>query len=201
MALTTGELQRIRIELGFNALSVGAAPFVNVTALFETIIATYIQAGAATTSATSVTAATAATPVALVLTSATGFASGDVVWVDVDDRIESATIQNLSGTSATVQLRNAHSGTYPVTLDCGEAEARAKLREIKALKLSRSSSIGTGELKKVDEVEFYQSRGGSTAFQLFQRDLMCLRDELAASLGAPNMWRQRSAAGGNVAVY
>jgi hypothetical protein len=201
MALTTGELQRIRIELGYSALSLAAEPFVGVTALFENVVYRYLLGGATTTSSTSVDAATTATPVAITLASATGFATGDVVWVDVDDRMESATIQNLSGAIATVQLRNAHSGTYPVSQDCGEADARAKLREIKALKAERAGSIGTGELKKVDEIEFYQTRSASTAFSTFQADLMILRDELAAALGVPNAWRLKGRAGSTVAMY
>lgn len=201
MALTTGELQRIRIELGFNALGVGAAPFVNVTALFETIVKTYILAGAATTSATDIVEDRTGTPVAVTLANVSGFAAGDLVWVDVDDRMESATIQSLSGSDVTLQLHKAHAGTYPVTQDCGEAEARAKLREIKALKDRRAARVGMGEIRQVDEVGFFQSRTGSTSMSLFQRDLMVLRDELAAALGVPNAWRLKQASGSTIAPY
>ena len=59
MALLTSELMRIRAELGYNALGVGAEPYVGITAVFDQIVKVYLNAGATTTSATAVTAADA----------------------------------------------------------------------------------------------------------------------------------------------
>jgi hypothetical protein len=200
MALSTAELLRVRAELGFNVLSNGAAPFIGVTSLFDTIIAQYMTAGAATTSSTAVTAAASATPVPITLASATGFATGERIWLDVDDRLESATIQSLSGAVATVDLIKAHSGTYPVYVDGGEAMVREKLNQIKSTKAQMAGTFGAGALKKVDEVEFYQSRN-FTWFGSLGEQLMFWRDELAALLGAPNLWRQKRAAGSTIALY
>src|SRR4051812_9427284 len=108
--LTTGEITRIKSELGFNVLSLGAEPYVGVTQYFEQIAIPNLQAGAVTTSSTAVTAVadgSTATPVTLTVASATGIAMFDRVIVDVDDAIEMATVRAVSGLSVTVILRLA----------------------------------------------------------------------------------------------
>lgn len=199
MALTTAELQRIKFELGFNVLSLGAEPFIGVSLLFENIIAPYMTAGAATTSTTTVEAASAPTSVAVTLASATGFAAGARVWFDVDDAQESATVQSISGAVVTVALKNAHAGVYPVSVDGGEAIVRELLARILAVKAELAQTFGEGSLKKVDEIEFYGT--GATLFASTGKALMFWRDELASVLGAPNMWRMKRAAGSNVSMY
>lgn len=200
MALSTSELQRIKAELGWNVLSTGAEPFIGVAMVFEQVIAVYMTAGAATTSATAVTAASTPTPVALTLASATGFADGARVWIDVDDRQESATVQHLAGSAMTVLLSKVHSGTYPVYVDGGEGIVRELLGRIKAVKDELGGTFGEGSLKKVDEVEFYQT--GMTQFGSTGKALMFWRDELASVLGdvSLNRWRRRSG-GGSMSVY
>ena len=111
MALTTAELRRIKYELGYNVVGAGAEAYISVVAVFEQVIAAYLTSGATTTSSTVVAAATTPTPVALTLTSATGFAAGDRIWLDVDDRQECATIQSLAAPAATVaDLRRCRRG-------------------------------------------------------------------------------------------
>lgn len=200
MALTTAELSRIKAELGFNLLTSSATPWIDVSIIFEQVVQPYLQSGTATTSTTSVTAASTSTPVTLTLASATGFATGDKVWVDVDSRQELATIQNLSGTSATMLLSLAHTGTYPVVQDVGEGIVREVLAKIAATKVRLGVTYGGGGLKKVDEIEFYET-GKKTLFGNIGDELMFWRDELAALLGVPNMWRQKRSAGNSIAVY
>lgn len=201
--LTTAELARIKAELGWNVLSTGAEPFIGVAMIFEQVIAQYLTTGAATTSATTVTAVGggAAQPVTLVLASATGFAPGNLIWVDVDAQQESATIQSLTGTSAALALRNGHSGTYPVYVDSGEAIVRELLARIRAVKLELAGIFGEGALKKVDEVEFYET--GSALFGSTSKVLMFWRDELASAIGdiSLNRWRARQGGGGSISVY
>lgn len=199
MALTTAELQRIKSELGFNVLSLAAEPFIGVSALFENIIQPYMTAGAATTSTTTVEAAATPTSVAVTLASATGFATGALLWFDVDSAQESATVQSISGAVVTVMLRNAHAGVYPVVVDGGEAIVRELLGRIRAVKAELGQTFGEGALKKVDEIEFYDT--GATLFASIGKALMFWRDELASVLGAPNMWRMKRAAGSNVSLY
>src|SRR5574343_696399 len=183
MALLTSEVVRLKAELGFNVLTVGAEPYISVRAIFDQVVAAYMQAGATTTSSSSVTAASQPTPVTLTLASATGFAAGDRVWVDVDGRQESATVQSVSGAAIVVQLRSAHSGTYPVTVDGGEGVVRELLRQIAVAKGELYDASGSaGAVKKVDEVEFYDSRGRS-ATELLKERLTFLREELGRAVG------------------
>ena len=57
MALLTSEITRIKYELGFNVLSLGAEPYIGITQLFENVIQPYTLSGASTTSATAIVAA------------------------------------------------------------------------------------------------------------------------------------------------
>jgi hypothetical protein len=135
MALLPSELARCKFELGYNALSLSALPYAidGITQMFEQIVAPYLQAGALAFSSTVVVAASAATPVVLTLSSGTGFTVGSVVIVDQGDTQESSYVQVIAGTSLTVPLLNAHSGTYPVTVEGGESIVRDILRECRAL--------------------------------------------------------------------
>lgn len=200
MALLASEIARIKYELGFNLLTVGATPFIDVVAIFEQVIQPYLGAGAATTSSTAVTAADTPTPVTLTLASASGIATGCRLVIDVDDRQEIATLQNLSGSNATVLLSKTHTGTYPVTVEGGETIVRELLKNIAAVKSELASTFGYGALKKVDEIEFYQS-GSSTLFGKLGEQLAFWRGELAAALGLQGMWSRRSGCGGAIAMY
>lgn len=200
MALSTAELYRIKAELGFNTLQVGAEPYISYVSLFDSIIAPYLQGGASTTSATTVTASTTAAAWTLVLADATGFTAGDQVFIDVDDSQEQATIRSLSGSSMGVLLRLGHSGTYPVTVDGGEGVVREYLKKIRAVKTELGETFGTGSLRKVDEVEFYDTRG-RTAFGNLGDQLMFWRDELASALGIRSAWSAKRAGSSRVAVY
>ncbi len=211
MALLTSEMTELRVALGYNALGINAEPYVEYHAIFDRVVLEYLQAGATTTSATAVVASTngATAPVTIVLLSATGFAAGDRIVVDVDERQEEATAQSLSGANLTLQLRAAHTGTYPVTVDGGEAIIRRLLRRIRAVQDRLSSGgvlsgAGSGGLKQVDEIQFHASGAygyGSTTIGALAKELMRLRDELASALGVQNLFRVRAGGGLTMAVY
>jgi hypothetical protein len=151
MALTTSDLAKVRAELGYNTLSVGAEPYISYVAVFDVVIKTYMQGGASTTSSTTVAAAATPTAVTLTLASATGFTAGDRVVVDVDSLQESATIRSVSGATISVLLSLAHAGTYPVTVEGGETLLRALLKKIDALKDQFSQVVQTAGLKRAEE--------------------------------------------------
>jgi len=207
MALLNSELARIKAELGFNLLNVGAIPYISITSLFEQVIQPYLSAGAITTSSTVVSAQTSPTAVTLTLASTTGFSQFDRVIVDVDDQQEAASIRAISGASITLLLSGAHSGTYPVTVEGGEAIVRENLRRIMAVKTAMADVLGEGELKKVDEVEFYQSANAKAAsvggglFANLSAQLTYWRNELASCLGIASMWSQRASGGQRLSVY
>ncbi len=198
MALLTSELERVKYELGYNLIGI-AQPYIDTVSIFEGVIQPYLSAGAKTTSATVVTAASTPTPVTLVLTSGTGFTSGDRVVIDVDGRQEVVTARLASGASLTVDLKLAHTGTYPVTVEGGESIIRELLRSIRECKAEMGSTFGEGALKKVDEVEWYQ--GGSTMFGNIGAQLSFWREELASALGIPSMWSKRRAGAQRMSVY
>lgn len=200
MALLDSELARIKSELGWNLLNTGALPYIGVTSLFEQIIGPNLTAGAVTTSATGVSASVPASLASLTLASATGFTAGARIVVDVDARQETVTLESLSGSIASALLANPHSGTYPVTVEGGESIVRENLARIRNVKAQMAQAFGAGSLKKVDEVEFYDTHG-QTLFGVLGEQLKFWRDELASALGIASMWRQRGGGSSRLAVY
>lgn len=198
MALLDSEIYRIKAELGFNVLSIGAEPYFEISALFD-IIQDNLSGGASTTSSTSV-ASPDGSPVTLTLASATGFTAGARVAIDVDARQEFATIASLSGSSIVVQLSKVHSGTYPVVVDGPEVVVRQLLQDIDKTKTKLGKQYGSGALRQVDEIQFYDAQG-KTSFGILGENLMHYREELAAALGIDSMWSTKASAGQTMAVY
>jgi len=196
--LTDSEVLRIRYELGFNLLNADAAYWIGVTQAFEQIIQPFLESGASTTSSTAVVASTTPAVVTITLASAAGFSAFDRAVVDVDSFQEISTIRAVSGSTITLVLSKAHTGTYPVLVEGGESIVREILNRIREVKTQLSTVFGTGALKKVDEIEWYQS-GASTQFGMLGDQLTHWRNELASALGIPNMWASRG--GARLAVY
>ena len=200
MALLDSEIWKIKAELGYNVLTVGAEPYIGFAAIFDQIIKPYTSAGAKTTSNTAVTAETEPSPVTLALALSDGFTAGDRVAIDVDSRQEIATVQSLSGSNITVLLMKDHSGTYPVTVEAGDSIVRETLRHIANVKGEMGSTFGEGSLRKVDEVEFFQT-GGSNMFGQLGTQLTFWREELAAQLGVESMWSAKKQGAQTLSVY
>lgn len=206
MALLTSEIARIRYELGYGNTQI-ANPYLTTYALFESVIQQYMQAGASSTSSTTVTEAEEGAFVALTLASATGFSAGDAVIVDVDDFQERATVRSISGAAITVLLKLAHSGTYPVTVEGGEAIVREILRQLRlfsgetgedGLVAKAAKSAG---VKKVDEIELFGSAFGEKGrFKSVVQAREYFRDELASALGVVNLRKMRAGNGDVVVV-
>lgn len=184
MPLTNGELDRIRVELGYNVLNTAAEPFVGVHAYFAQVLQPYLREGADTTSSTSVDAAPEGAFATLNVASASGIVLHERIAVDVDDAFEMATVRSVSGTSVGVFLRKAHAGTYPVTVDGGLQIVRQCLASIAATHDLIAECDGTGAIKAVDEVHFYDSRGKSR-LALLNDQLDHWRNRLSAAVGFP----------------
>jgi hypothetical protein len=196
MAFSTQELYRIKRELGYHLLTVGSLPYIGYASLFESVINTNIADEVTTTASLSRTATSGAVPTSVTLASATGFAAGARVVVDVDDRTETVTIQSLSGAVATLPLRKAHSGTVPVSLEGPISMAREILRKIETVRERMATTYGEGAIRKVDEVEFWNAN--RSVFGALGDQLDYWRSELASVLGIHNA---RSAGGsGSVSV-
>jgi hypothetical protein len=201
VALLDSEIQRIRYELGYTVMGVNAEPYVEYFGAIDRIVQLYLNAGATTTSSTTVAVADTLTQRTLTLASATGFVAGATVYIDVLPQQERATIQSVSGSTIVMYLQNAHFGSYPVTVDGGEAIIREKLAQLYNIDAKISAALNTAGLKQVDDIHFF---GGTTAtsqaVMLSQlRDMR--RDELASALGLANMHRVRKGQGNCVSVY
>lgn len=199
MALLTSELERIKFELGYNLLTLSALPYAidGITQIFEQVVGPYLQAGELNYSTTAVTAvAPPGLPTQTTLTlvtSPTTILVGDLVVVDQDVAQERAHVSQVTSDTVTVALLKAHSGTYPITVEGGEAIAREMLRECMMVSWAISRSTTRAGIKKADEVEFY----ASTDQQMGTRDeLLALqrhwRDELGTALGVENLRAAKS---------
>ena len=184
MPLTTGELDRIRAELGANLLDIGAEPYIGVQAVFSQVIAPYLREGADTTSSTAVEENPRGAFVTLTLASTEGVVLHERLAVDVDDYLEMATVRSVRGNQVGVILKKMHVGTYPVTVDGGLQKVRECLSGIYNTHLQIAESEATGSIKSVDEVHFYDTKGRSQ-LQLLNERLEHWRDQLASALGIP----------------
>jgi len=201
VALLDSEIARCKYELGYNLLTIAAEPYIGVARVFELVIQPNMLAGAITTSSTVVTAVAAgalASPVTLTLASVTGFSPGDRVIVDVDDRQEAATVQSVSGSTITLLLSKAHSGTYTLTVERGESIVREILQRLRAIadKLG-TAAIQQAGIAKVDEIEFFKGMQG-VRYEL-QRLQTFWRNELSSALGVQNL--RGASSGSAIAVY
>lgn len=188
MALLESEIYRIRAELGYPVLTIGAEPYIEHVAIFDQVIQPYIESGAQTTSTTTVAATTDPTPSTLTLASSTGFHLGEIVIVDVDARQERVTVEAIAGSTITVLLTKAHAGSYPVTVEGGESIVRGILGRLRDADDRLLSAAQTAGLKSVGRgaVEWYGS-GGATIVGTLKDLKNYHRNELAACLGVPNM--------------
>jgi hypothetical protein len=201
VALLDSEIQRIRFELGYTVMGVNAEPYVEYFGTIDRVVQLYLNAGATTTSSTSVAAASTLTQRTIVLASATGFSAGATIYVDVLPQQERAIIQSISGNSIVVYLQKAHAGSYPVTVDGGEAIIREKLSQLYDIDLKQGSAINTAGLKRVDDIEFYGGTVMSSQVTMLQQLRDLRRDELASALGVANLHKLRRGSGQCVSVY
>lgn len=185
MALLDSEIARIKWHLGYNLLSVGATPYIGVAAVFEQVIQVYLEGTASTTSATSVTAASTPTPVTLTLVSATGFNPSDKVVIDVDSRQERVTVQSVSGSTISVILTKAHSGTYPVSVEGPDTIVRDILQRCDDAWAAYSTALSSAGLKQLGqgEIEWFEEKGSSGRLGALKATLARWRSELGSVLG------------------
>lgn len=203
MALLTSEIQRLRYELGYNVMGVAAEPYVEYHGALDRVVALYLNGGAVTTSTTDVTASTTPAQSTLTLADATGFAQFASVIVDVDSRQERATVQSVSGSTVSLLLSKAHSGTFPITVEGGESIIRDLLKKIENVNERTSAAAATAGLKRAEDIEWYgNSQGGIGSVIKDQLALrMYWRDQLASALGVTNLWRMRSGGGQSMVLY
>lgn len=165
MGLSTGEVVRLRAELGYDAVQI-ANPYLTAYALFETVIKAYVEDGGETTSSTAVSASATGLPVVVTLTlaaiptdsnGAQSLSAGDRVIVDVDSLKEESTVRNMDAVAKTIDvfLALAHSGTYRVMVDGGVAMVREKLGYIRDLTARIQKQAKANGVAGLDELKFH----------------------------------------------
>lgn len=200
MALLTSELDRIRHEMGYNLLRVGAEPWIGISSLFDNVIAPYTRSGAVTTSSDEVIGTGFPTQSVIKLADPTGFNVGDRLVVDVDTAQEIITVQALTGPLLLANFVNSHNRSYQLSVEGGESIIREILMNIRNVKAQMATAYPAGMLKQVDEISFYQSQGTSY-FDSLGQQLCYWRDELASALGMRSAWKRRGGAGSRMSVY
>jgi hypothetical protein len=206
VGLLQSELDRIKAELWFNLLQVGAEPYVSITRYFEQIVLPNLSAGALTSSPTQVTAVapgSPAAPVTLTLASAVGFSTLSRVIIDVDDLQEAATVQAVSGATITLPLRLGHTGTYPVNVEGGESLVREYLvrcRRVADLIGKYGSRAGVKSIDKGD-VEFYGGAHEKNGLRTLADLQTQVRSELCSLLFGVGNIQQFGRSGSRVSMY
>jgi hypothetical protein len=197
--LTSGELDRVRAELGYNVLDVGAEPYIGVQAYFSQVLKPYLREGLETSTSTAVAENAAGSLVNLLLVDVTGLTLRSRIVVDVDDFLEAATVRAISGSTITVLLKKAHVGTYPISVDAGLQIVRECLAALFRVQQLIDELEGEGAIKKVDEVEFYDA-SGRTRLQLLEDQQRHWRRRLSSAIGFPLNPSASGFGGGSVAM-
>lgn len=210
------EIQRLKFELGYNIVQVGAEAYLldGYAAVFDKAIEPYlVDLGSSST--TVVTAAGTPTAVAITVASnpaITGltnqnltFVQGSTVVVDVGPMQETGVcVLGITGLVLTMQLQLAHGtvGSYPVLLQGGEQVVRDLFTRLDVIKGELlNTSPKTAGVEQVDEIKLSAAEKGRRGRRNKFDDLLCQRDlarkDLASALGVPNLWELRGKYGGS----
>lgn len=181
-------MNRIKVEVFDNALSLGAVPYIGVHAIYD-IINQYVVSSsvAPTTSTTAVTTLGATT---LTLASATGFAAAQRVQLDTDDARETVTIRALTGSSASVVCQRLHAGTYPVEVESALTLVRGILSDLITVEQRFRAALPILGLKKVDEAEWFGGKGETAIGPAIEQAKTILRLQLVRACGLGAIYAQ-----------
>lgn len=201
--LLDAEIARIKSELGFNLLNIGAEPYIGITRYFEQVAIPNLNTASIATSSTTVTASdptSGPSPVSLTLSSATGFAMFARVVVDVDDVSEMTTVRSVSVNTISVSLSLAHSGTYPVCVESGETLVRYYLARCRSMADKIDEAAETAGLKSADkgDVVFFGGPDERSRLVSLRSELTEYRSQLCSLLfGVGNISQLRMSGGGS----
>lgn len=202
MALLQSELQALRFHLGFNQELISAQAYLwdGVTQTLEQIVAVYLQSGWLAHTPTAVVASPLPSPPTTVTLTmnegvsgvynnvAVAFNVGDTIVVDQGIQQEYSFVQVVTQPNQIqCALQNAHSGTYPVTVEGGETIIRKCLTRLLRIELEMDAyrkAAGVSAAGGPTGVKFYASNGSQKSrWGELQEMYKFWRAELALSVG------------------
>jgi len=171
--LTDAEVESLRFHLGYGQIGLGAYPSTpdGFYELFHDVIQPYLTSGEETSSTTAIVAGAATvTPLSM-----TGIAVHAQLVIDVGDLAEIVVVKSVTATTFTAVFAFAHPASgYPIAVLSGVSRLRMLLwladkawGLIQSGSSSSSSSLLTGGLKKVDEIEWHPSGSTMTTMQSY----------------------------------
>lgn len=177
--LSDGELQRLRYELGFNVVGIGAEPYIDhaqIPSTIQSYLFSDVQAVAY-----SATAVTTPGSVDLHLDCVTGISQGTPVVIDCDDSFERVTVKKVNALESliTVNCKRLHGTPFPVEIESGLSMVRVKLWTLASLEGRILDAADAAGLKSVDEVVFQDAKATSVLATLL-RQQQVHRRELAS---------------------
>lgn len=159
MALTTSEIESLRMHLGYGNLTTGAQPYSvdGFNSLFTTVIAPNLGTAAETSATTLISAGiVVVTPVSM-----TDIVAQCSLVVDCGEDAEIVQVKAVGASTFTARFAKAHTAAgYPIALMCGKARLRYLLAQADRLWTRRQSSditqtaglkqLGKGEIEWVN---------------------------------------------------
>lgn len=181
------EMDRLRAELGFNVLTIGAVPYIPHVVIFD-LIRDYVSSTFDPT--TSSTAVSAAGPSTITVADATNIVQFGQYVIDTGAQQEVVTCGNIATTTFSGVFAKTHSGTYPVERESRLTLVRTILAKLTTLEDVIYRAMSQSGIKKVDEIEFFGSSGESSRLQQLTDTRTMLRRELAARVNLSAFVRQ-----------
>lgn len=217
MALTNADVLRLKAELYYNVVGIGAEAYSSLdgyVALFDRAIQPYLIDLGSTSSTVialnaGITTLTVASNPAVVgnAVQPLAFAAGTNVVVDLGANQERTMILAISGLTLTVSLALAHGGyTYPVVVQGGESFVRDVFAQIDTINSEmRVIAPKTAGVEAVDEVRLVPAARGRKAsrdkFESLIEQRHTARRDLAGLLGVPYLYDVRRRGGGGGTMY
>jgi hypothetical protein len=204
MPLQPNEVQRLKQELGFNQLTLGAEPYIGITQYFEQIVLPNLQDSGLTSSSTTVAASGTPALVTLQLLSATSFTPMCRAVVDVDENQETAQVSSVVNNSIALFLSLAHAGTYPVAVEGGLSMVRDYLRKLRNVAVTLEKVPSRAGVQKVDTIGLETKAGQATQLDTLLAAQKNWRAELCQMLfgvGQISEFRRSGAGGSRIARF
>lgn len=186
MALTTAEIEELRLHLQYGNIGVGAYPSSpdGFYELFYDVVSPYLSTGTETSATTAITANTTTTVTPVSMTNIIVY--GRLI-VDVGDEAEVVTVKAITGSTFVAAFKKAHAATgYPIATNSGVARLRMLLHDAnKAYATMTGTTItSSAGLKSVGRgaVEWF---GAGAVLSSVQQQYRAILEQIASLVQVP----------------